>query len=141
MTGEPKQKLDAAAHITRMQNALEGQPQWVFPQVFLYTPSTTFSFPDYPGLSVGLRYYIIVGKVAWCISVALLLLTNLIYGVFTLGLGLLITVPVSIVCLLFLNLSLALQFASCELIAVIIKMEGHLAYISGRRKNAKQKSN
>ena len=139
MTSENHQSTSAAAHVERMQKSLERQPQWIYPKVFLNTPSTAFSFPDYPGLSVGLRYYIIVGKIGWWISIAMLLLTNLIYGVFTLGIGLIITIPISILYLLFINLTLALQFASCELVAVIIKMEGHLAYIAGRQKKVREK--
>ena len=68
MSENSPQSTSAAAHVERMQKSLESQPQWIYPKVFLNTPSTAFSFPDYPGLSVGLRYYIIVGKIGWKVT-------------------------------------------------------------------------
>lgn len=139
MNENSAQTANASAHVERMQKSLESQPQWIYPKVFLNTPSTAFSFPDYPGLSVGLRYYIIVGKIGWWITIALIALYNIAIAIYSVGLGLIISLPVSFVFLLIMNLALALQFASCELIAVFLKMEGHLAYISGRQKRSRSR--
>ena len=156
MNFEDQNNTTVAENVKRMQKALEGQPQWIYPKIFLKTPSSAFSFPDYPGLSVALKYYIIVGKIGWWItsfllglilafSIYLLLfgtffsITNFdLGGLFTCFLAVALCLTFIFLCLLISNLFLALQFASCELITVFMKMEGHLAYISGRQRKARQ---
>lgn len=110
-------------------------PQWIYPSKLLSTPQSAFNFPEYPGLSVAMRLYMTIGKISWMIA---FYLGGLVFGlvgvggliaVFTDGLdGILIVVAVVIVGLFYLlsiNLGLAFQFASCEIVKVLIRIENN----------------
>ena len=100
-----------------------GQPQWIYPSKLLSTPQSAFDFPEYPGLSVAMRLYIVVGKISWWLALLILVGFNIFYAVFTVGLGLLLTLPVSFLILLLMNLGLAFQFGSCEIVKVFVRNE------------------
>ncbi len=170
MDPEDQKEISPAAHLekaattyaNRMEKAVNNSPEWIYPRIFLKAPATAFSFPNYPGLSVALRYYIIAGKVGWWISTLLIFLAGifLVQNVvsvllqgevkmfFIMLLILLAIGGISFLWLLFTNLLLAMQFAFCEFIVVIVKMEGHaakteghLALISGRQRKVKREKN
>ena len=99
--------------------------QWIYPSKLLSTPQSAFDFPEYPGLSVAMRLYIVVGKISWWLALLILVGFNIFYAVFTVGLGLLLTIPVSFLILLLMNLGLAFQFGSCEIVKVLIRIENN----------------
>lgn len=109
----------------KLEGCDEGSPQWIYPSKLLSTPQSAFDFPEYPGLSVAMRLYIVVGKISWWLALLILVGFNIFYAVFTVGLGLLLTLPVSFLILLLMNLGLAFQFGSCEIVKVLIRIENN----------------
>ena len=107
----------------KLNRSDEGVAQWIYPSKLLSTPQSAFDFPEYPGLSVAMRLYIVVGKISWWLALLILVGFNIFYAVFTVGLGLLLTLPVSFLILLLMNLGLAFQFGSCEIVKVLIRNE------------------
>ena len=114
--------------------ALKPIPQWLFPQKLFDTPQSAFDFPEYPGLSVAMRLYVVVGKVAYSIGfVAILLSSLVVLGSFIESLQVSELSPaypgiagmLLFFLLLLLNLGLALQFASCEIVKVLIRIENN----------------
>ncbi len=110
-----------------------GLPQRIYPTQLLNTPQSDFDFPEYPGLSVAMRVYIAVGKISWLSLRAILVGFNIIFplvaywnsrgGLEDFFLSLLLTLPVSFLILLLMNLSLAFQFGSCEIVKVFVRNE------------------
>ena len=98
---------------------------WFYPSQLLSTSQADFDFPEYPGLSIAMRLYIFVGKISWWLALLILVGFNIFYAVFTVGLGLLLTLPVSFLILLLMNLGLAFQFGSCEIVKVLIRIENN----------------
>ena len=99
-------------------------PQWIYPHKLLSTPQSAFDFPEYPGLSVAMRLYIVVGKISWWIVLWIVLGFTVFYAV-GLGKNFLAIIPVSFLGLLLMNLGLAFQFASCEIVKVLIRIENN----------------
>ena len=110
-----------------------GLPQWIYPTQLLNTPQSDFDFPEYPGLSVAMRVYIAVGKISCFLFRAILVAFNIIFslviywnsrgGLEYFFLSLLLIIAVSFLILLLMNLSLAFQFGSCEIVKVLIRNE------------------
>ena len=138
-----KETSEGVAGRSRSQKAIQGVnidegagiAQWIYPSKLLSTPQSAFDFPEYPGLSVAMRLYMTIGKISWMIA---FYLGGLVFGlvgvtgliaVFTDGLdGILIVVAVVIVGLFYLlsiNLGLAFQLASCEIVKVLIRIENN----------------
>ena len=113
-------------------------PQWLFPSKLLYTPSSDFDFPNYPGLSVAMKYYVILGKIVFLLSFASMVL-SIFWGMFTIFMGLskgnlkVVEAPIFIIpgalilfaYLLLQNLALALNFASAEIVKVVVRIEAN----------------
>jgi hypothetical protein len=111
----------------------EGIPQWIFPSILLDTPQSDFHFPEYPGLSVAMRLYIVVGKICWWLTV----LSN--WGAYILGVVrvlifdpefslrgvffVIVLLPLMFLIQLLSNLGLAFVFASCEIVKVFVRNE------------------
>ena len=110
-----------------------GLPQWIFPSKLLSTSQSAFDFPEYPGLSVAMRLYMAIGKISWFVAVSIgvfVLFFLLLLGVLSIlggelsGILVFCTLPfIFILSLLMLNLGLAFQFASCEIVKVLVRNE------------------
>ena len=108
-------------------------PQWIYPSKLLSTPQSAFNFPEYPGLSVAMRLYMAIGKISWFVAVSIgvfVLFFLLLLGVLSRlggelsGILVFCTLPfIFILSLLMLNLGLAFQFASCEIVKVLVRNE------------------
>ena len=66
-------KVDDSASIPQLKPIRSdgGVAQWIYPSKLLDTPQSAFDFLEYPGLSVAMRLYIVVGKIAWWLAVLL----------------------------------------------------------------------
>ena len=109
--------------------------QWIYPSQLLSTPQSAFDFPEYPGLSVAMRLYIVIGKVVYFATGVLVPLALLAMFILFIShengdfagpravLFLVFAVPVLVITLLLMNLGLAFQFASAEIIKVWVRNE------------------
>ena len=107
-------------------------PQWLFPGKLLGTPQSAFDFPEYPGLSVAMRLYLVVGKISWWLAVLsnwgsyfLILVISFLDPEFPLR-GVFFAVvllPLVLLIQLLSNLGLAFLFGSCEIIKVLVRIE------------------
>ena len=110
----------------------EAIPQWIFPTILLDTPQSAFHFPEYPGLSVAMRLYIVVGKICWWLAVLL----NWGSYILTIILGFvdpefplrgvffgIVLLPLMFLIQLLSNLGLAFVFGSCEIVKVLVRNE------------------
>jgi len=107
-------------------------PQWLFPGRLLGTPQSAFDFPEYPGLSVAMRLYIVVGKISWWLAVLsnwgsyfLIVVISFadpeypLRGVFFAF----VLLPLVLLIQLLSNLGLAFVFGSCEIVKVLVRIE------------------
>ena len=109
--------------------------QWIYPSKLLSTPQSAFDFPEYPGLSVAMRLYIVIGKVVYFATGVLVPLALLAMFILFIShengdfagpravLFLVFAVPVLVITLVLMNLGLAFQFASAEIIKVWVRNE------------------
>ena len=109
-----------------------GIAQGIDPSKLLDTPQSAFDFPEYPGLSVAMRLYIVVGKIAWWLAV----LINWGTYILTIILGFvdpefplrgvffgIVLLPLMFLIQLLSNLGLAFVFGSCEIVKVFVRNE------------------
>ncbi|MDA9777596.1 hypothetical protein N9D38_04085 [Rubripirellula sp.] len=114
------------------QSGVGGLPQWIYPSKLLSTPQSAFNFPEYPGLSVAMRLYIVVGKISWWLAV----LSNWGAYILSIILGLgdpefplrgvffgIVLLPLMLLIQLLSNLGLAFVFGSCEIVKVLVRNE------------------